>query len=207
MSKIAKYIPNNPADGLNHIEKSIDEVNSLLNPLDQQKLNKQPFYQTGATALIKMGGKSLAVTQTVRWNIAYNTTPITTIDSNFPWDQDVGQCTISMELGFIMDPTKGPEHDGLFHVMSSAIHQPNIEVQLINRKFGTQIFYARGMFTGISGRIGIGEVGAWTASFKGVSYQHYVNQNFNPYQGVAGAAGVLLDSLQNLSSDLTGGLL
>jgi hypothetical protein len=106
-----------------------------------------------------------------------------------------------------MDPTKGPEADGLFHTMSSAIHQPFIEIQLIDKKLGTSLFFARGMFTGISGSVSRGQVGTWSASFTGTVYQHYVSQAFKPYNSVAGAVSGLFRGLQNLASAGTGGIL
>lgn len=196
---------NNPLSG---IEENINSLNDALNPFTNAGQNGQvPFYVTGGRALLKVGGKPIGVAQKIRWNIDYTSTPINTIDASHAWDIDVGQARIVAELGQVMDPTKGPEHDGIFHIMQAAIHQPLVEMQIIDRAFGTQYFFAKGMFVGVSGGVQVGQVGNWQAKFVGVAYQHYVNQGFKPYTGVAGAAGTLIDGLQNISSDLTGGIL
>lgn len=192
------------------IEDNAAALNDKLNPFAnaQDGENGQiPFYVTGGRALIRIGGKPMGVAQRVRWNIAYNTTPIATIDAAHPWDIDVGQVSVTAELAQVMDPTKGPEHDALFHIMQAAIHQPMVEMQILDRGFGTQYFFTRGMFTEINGNVGTQAIGGWQAKFIGVSYQHYVNQQFKPYTGVAGAAGALIDGLQNIASDLSGGIL
>jgi len=190
-------------------ENIFQESAKKLDPFSGTKTdsNQIPFYVTGARALIRVGGKALGVAQRCKWNIAYSATPINTIDANFPWDIDIGQARIACDLSMIMDPTKGPEHDGVFHIMQSAIHQPFVELQILDRGLGTQYFFARGAFTELSGSVGIGEVGGWSARFVGVTYQHYVKQSFKPYTGVAGAASTLVDGLQGISSDLTGGIL
>jgi hypothetical protein len=166
-----------------------------------------PFFSTGARCLIKIGGKPLGVAQSIRWQISYQANEIRTIDTNFPWDIDLGQAKIQASLSMIMDPTKGPEHDGLFHIMSSAIHAPHVELQIIDRQMGTQVLSARGVFTGLTGQVSVGQVGNWGVEFVGIAFQHYVNQNFKPYGSAAGAAGALLDALTGAASDLTGGFL
>lgn len=193
-------------DDINAIEKSAEKFNGLLDPLSEQKQSKMPFYSTGAKCLLRIGGKHVTVANSIRWSISYNSTPIQTIDALMPWDIDTGSVKINAEISMIMDPTKGPERDSLFHIMSSAAHQPMVELQILDRALGTQILFARGVFTDIAGNVAVGSTGSWNARFVGVAYQHYVNQSFRPYSGIAGAGSSVLDSLQNFVSDITGGL-
>lgn len=165
-----------------------------------------PFYSTGARALLKVGGKAIGVCQSFKWSVSYNATPIQTIDTPHAWDIDVGVVSISANMSQIMDPTKGPEHDGLFHIMNAAVHQPMVELQVLD-KSGTSIFFARGMFTSVSGGVQVGAMSTWNAGFVGVAYQHYVSQQFKPYNSIAGALGNLVDELGGLASDLSGGFL
>lgn len=194
------------ADGTKSIEDNIDRISGLIDPLSAQKESKKPFYSTGAKCLLRIGGKHVTVANSIRWSISYNSTPIQTIDSLMPWDIDTGAIKINAEIGMIMDPSKGPERDSLFHIMSSAAHQPMVELQILDRAMGTQILFARGVFTDISGNVAVGSTGSWNARFVGVAYQHYINQSFRPYSGIAGAGSAVLDSLQNFVSDITGGL-
>lgn len=191
---------------LNAVEQNVQNAADFLDPASDVQGDK-PFYSTGARALMRLGGKPLGVAQRCKWMISYNATPINTIDSAHPWDIDVGQARVMADLNQIIDPTKGAEADGLFHTMKSAIHQPMVELQILDRQLGTQYFFARGMFTQISGSIGSQEIGQWQVRFVGVAYQHYVAQNFEPYDGIGGAASTLVDGLQNIASDFTGGIL
>jgi hypothetical protein len=191
---------------LKEIEKKVTIFNNNLDSFKDDKTSKEPFYFSGARGYIRLGGKPIGVSQDIRWTIQYNATPIYTIDAVQAWDIDVGTLTISAQLTQIMDPTKGPEADGLFHTMSSAIHQPFVEIQLIDKKLGTSLFFARGMFTGINGSVARGQLGTWNANFTGTVYQHYVAQSFKPYNSVAGSVSGLFKSLQNLGSSLTGGI-
>jgi len=189
-------------------EQDIQNLNDLLNPFAEyaDQIGQIPFYQTGARAFIKIGGRAQAVCQNIRWKINYTATPIHTVDSQFPWDIDVGAVSINASMTSIMDPTKGPEADGLFHIMQSSAHQPMVELQVLD-KLGTSLFFARGMFVGVNGNVARGQMSTWDAQFIGVAYQHYVAQSFKPYESVAGATSTLLDGLQNITSDLSGGLL
>ena len=193
---------------LGKLEASTAALADKLNPFseDAKKIGQIPFYATGARALVKLGGTPLGVTTDIRWSVSYSATPIQTIDTPFPWDIDVGAVTISATLGQIMDPTKGPEADGLFAVMSAALHQPMVEMQVLDAS-GTSIFFARGMFVAVNGQIGRGQVGNWSCQFSGIAYQHYVAQSFKPYNSVAGTASGLIKGLKNLASGLTGGIL
>lgn len=202
-------IPAAPGGGLSAIESNIEATNEALNPFSDPEGNigRLPFYATGARAHIRAGGKAIGVARSIRWKIAYNATPINTIDTPIPWDIDVGQVNIRASLEKIMDPTQGPEAEGLFHIMKSAVHAPTIEIQVLDRAFGTSIFFARGIFTEVDGNITHGALGTWNANFVGVAYQHYVSQSFKPYNSVAGALSGAVDGLQDIASDLSGGIL
>lgn len=189
-------------------QAAIDSFNSALDPFSalSEKAGQIPFWNTGARALVRVGGKPLAVCQEMRWNVSYNAQPIFTIDSPFAWDIDIGTPQITASLSNIMDPTAGPETDALFHIMTAAVHQPYVEMQVLD-KIGTSMFFARGMFVGVSGSVSRGAVSNMTASFVGIMYQHYVSQQFKPYNGIAGAAGKIVNSLKNLASNYSGGIL
>jgi hypothetical protein len=90
--------------------------------------------------------------------------------------------------------------------MQSAIHQPMVELQVLD-KLGTSLFFARGMFLNVAGSIARGQLSTFTASFVGIAYQHYVAQNFKPYNSIAAGLSNLVGGLQNLASDASGGLL
>jgi hypothetical protein len=196
-----------PGGTLGKLEESTKALADKLDPFseDAKKTGQIPFYSTGARALVKLGGVPLGVVSDIRWSVSYNATPIQTIDTPFPWDIDVGAVTITATLGQIIDPTKGPESENLFAVMQAAVHQPLVEMQVLDAS-GTSIFFARGMFTAVNGNIGRGQVGTWSCQFTGVAYQHYVAQSFKPYTGVANAAGTLVNGLKKLASDLSGGI-
>lgn len=193
---------------LGKLEASSKGLADKLDPFSEEskKKGEVPFYFTGARALVKYGGKPLGITTDIRWSISYNATPIQTIDTPFPWDIDVGVVSISATLGQIIDPTKGPEADGLFAIMAAAVHQPMIEMQVLDAS-GTSVFFARGMFTAVNGNIGRGQVGAWSCQFTGVAYQQYVSQQFKPYDSIAGGLTGALNSVKKLASKYTGGLL
>lgn len=186
-------------------EKAQQTSDLLMSKIDPSKESNDgtPFWSSGARSLIKVGGKALAVCQDFRWTVTYQATPIQTIDTAFPWDIDVGQVTIQATLSRIMDPIRGPEADAIFPIMSAAIHQPMVEMQVLDA-LGTCLFFARGMFTSVTGAVVLGQLSNVQAGFVGVAYQHYVSQEFQPY-GLAGAAGDLLGSAQDVISDLTGG--
>lgn len=197
-----------PRGGLAFFEEQAQNLNDKLNPFAaaQDRIGEIPFYQTGARAFIKIGGKPIGVAQEVRWQVAYTGTPIFTIDTPHAWDIDVGQASVSASLSQIMDPTKGPEADGLFHTMQSAVHQPFVELQILD-KLGTSLFFSRGMFLSVSGSVARGQMSTFNANFTGVLYQHYVAQFFKPYDSLAGAATGLVNGLKNLASDFTGGII
>jgi hypothetical protein len=189
-------------------EENIQEAMDNLNPFAEEasQIGQIPFFNTGARALIKMGGKAIAVAQDIRWQVSYVATPINTIDSAHAWDIDIGAATVNASLTRIVDPTKGPEVDFLFHTMRSSVHQPLVEIQVLDRGLDTSLFFARGMFTQVSGNIARGAMSTFSAHFTGIAYQHYVAQAFQPYESIAGSASAAVDGLQNLASDFSGGL-
>jgi hypothetical protein len=179
--------------------------NDPFNALKQLK-GKVPFYQSGARAYIKIGGKPIAVAQSIKWSISFQGTPIHTIDTVQPWDISVGSQTVSATLSQILDPTKGPEVDLLLPTMSSAIHHPYTEIQVLDA-LGTSLFFAKGMFLAVNGDISMGRLSSISAQFFGVFYQNYVGQAFKPYNSIAGGLSGLANSLGGLTSTLGGGLL
>jgi hypothetical protein len=189
-------------------QDAIDKFNARLNSAGGMAAQpgQDPFWQTGARALIRVAGRPIAVCQEVRWNVQYNAQPIYTIDTPFAWDIDIGVPQISASLSRILDPTAGPEVDGLFATMQAAVHQPYVEMQVLD-KIGTSLFFARGMFTGVAGSVTRGAVSNLTANFVGVQYQHYVDQKMKPYNSIGGTATKVLNSLKKLGSTYTGGLL
>lgn len=185
--------------------EKISQILSDRLDINQKTNDGSPFWSSGARSLIKVGGQPLAVCQDFRWTISYQATPIQTIDTAFPWDIDVGQVNIQATLSRIMDPIRGPEADGVFSIMSAAIHQPMVEMQVLDA-YGTCMFFARGMFTSINGNVTLGQLGNIQAGFVGVAYQHYVSQQFEPY-GVSNLIGDALGDAQDLIKDLSGGFL
>ena len=207
MATPAKYGP--PPGALGQFQAEAEKLNDLLNPfsdLNNKTTGQIPFYQSGARAFIKMGGKPLAVCQEFRWTVSYQASPIHTIDTVQLWDIDVGAMSVSANLSQIMDPTKGPEVDHLLPIMSSAVHQPMVELQVLDR-LGTSLFFARGMFLSVSGSIARGSMSTLSAQFTGIAYQHYVSQGFKPYNSIAGGLSGLVNGLAGLASDASGGLL
>ena len=206
----------NVANTLDKANEDVDKFNDQFNPNWRKSGGKIPYYVTGSRCLIKLAGQQLAVCQDFRWNVSYNATPIQTIDTPFPWDIDIGQVNIQATLNRIFNPTKGPEAEGLFPIMAAAVHQPMVELQVLygvkpttgsnTETVWLTLFFARGMFVGISSNATLGQIGQLSANFVGVAYQHYVAQNFTPY-GVAAIAEELLNQTQDAVSSATGGWL
>lgn len=195
-------------DNLGAIERMGERLVSALDPFDPAKkmIGKLPFYSTGARSFIRIGGKAVAVCTDFRWQIAYLATTTNTIDSPFAWDIDIGQVAITATLNQIIDPTQGPEASGLFSIMQAAVHQPFVELQVLDA-LGTSLFFSRGMFTQVNGSVARGQISTLSASFIGTVYQHYASQQFKPYDSIAGGVQGLLGGLKNLVSQATGGLL
>lgn len=201
-----KVDPGQAGRELKQIEDNASKFNDLLDPFSANRasIGQIPFYSSGARALIRVGGKPLGVCQEIRWQISYNSEPIMTVDSQFPWDIDIGHARIGASLSQIVDPTGGPETDYLSHTMAASLHQPYVEMQVLD-KIGTSLFFARGMFTSISGGASRGAISTWNATFVGVAYQHYVAQNFEPYSD-AGKVSGLIGTFTSAASKLTGGI-
>jgi hypothetical protein len=198
----------NPGDDKSAaIEKKLETINDQLNPFSAEAKNigKKPFYSTGARALVRVAGKPVGVCTSISWNVQYNAEPINTIDTPHAWDIDIGQVRITANLSKFMDPTGGLEAEAMAHIMPAAIHQPMVEMQVLDG-FGTSLFFARGVFATMSGNISRGQISTFSASFVGTVYQHYVSQTFKPYSVAAKVSGAL-NNLTNLAGNLTGGLL
>lgn len=202
-----KKYQNNNGGSLGHAEKEAAKLNAALDPFssDKKGIGKIPFYSTGARALIRIGGKPVGVCTDIRWTVSYNVTPINTIDTPHAWDVDVGFANINASLSSIVDPTGGPEAYGMFANMASAVHQPMVEMQVLD-KLGTSLFFARGVFNQVSGNVSRGTVSTFNAQFTGVAYQHYVAQSFKPY-AFTGLLSNGLNKIKKLAGTFTGGLL
>lgn len=186
-------------------ESTVQQLNDNLNPFGNLPAN-QPFWSSGARSFIRIAGRPIGVAQSFSWSVSYVPNPIVTVDTPHAWDIDVGQMSCNATLGRIMDPTGGPESDAMFHIMSAAIHQPYVELQVLDA-LGTSLFFARGMFLAVNGQVARGQLSNISAQFVGVAYQHYVNQTFKPYDSIAGGLQGLANGLKNLASTATGGIL
>lgn len=197
-----------PGGNLEAFTNNAQGLSNLLNPFSEEskQAGQVPFYNTGARSFIKIGGRAIAVCQDFRWSVNYQPNPIYTVDTVIPWDIDVGPMTVNATLSQIVDPTKGPEVDHLLPIMSSAVHQPLVELQVLD-KLGTTLFFARGMFNSVNGGVQRGQLSTLTAQFTGIAYQHYVAQQFKPYDSIASGLSGLVNGLANLASDATGGIL
>jgi len=128
-----------------------------------------PRYGSGARSLIRIAGKPIGLCQSFTWTISYLATPIHTIDSLFAWDVDIGQASIRGRLEQIIDPVSSAEADFLFHTMQSAVHQPMVEMQILDL-VGTSLFFCRGMFTELQTSVNRGQISVQSAGFIGVAY-------------------------------------
>ena len=190
---------------ISKFEKSAKEFNDKK--LNFFSTNKQtPYYSSGGRTLIRVGGRDILVAKSIRWNVSYTATPLHTIDSQFPWDIDVGQGIVRASISQFVDPTRGLEADHLFNTMASSAHQPLVELQVLDST-GAAVFFAKGMFTDMSGEISKGNLSTFTTSFIGIQYQHFVSQNFKPYSGIASSISKFTKGLQGLVGGATGGLL
>jgi hypothetical protein len=208
MTEPYKFI-NNTNSSLARIESSSKKLMDSLtiNSQNPNNIGSIPFYSTGARSFIRIGGKPVGVAQSIQWSVKYLTTPINTIDSPFAWDFDVGQAVISASLSQIMDPTAGPEANNLFAIMSSAVHQPLVEIQVLDAS-GTSLFWAKGMFVGVSGNVARGALSTLSSDFLGLGYQHYVSQGgFKPYDGTGSSLQGFANNLKSLVGGLSGGIL
>lgn len=167
--------------------------------------NKLPYYSTGGRSILRVGGIYMLTAEAVSWKVRYNTTPITTVDTQFPWDIDIGTCLISANVTNFVDPTKGPECDFMFHTMQSAAHAPMVELQVFD-KLGNNQFFARGVFSEYDSGVRVGDVTKSRASFVGVAYQNFVAQDFTAYDGTAGTTGKVIRNAQRILGNLSGGI-
>ena len=165
-----------------------------------------PYYGSGARSYIRVAGKPLGVCLDFKWQINIMTSEIRTIDTNLPWDLSPGQISIAATLNEIIDPTGSAEAQGLFSTIQSAVHQPYVEMEITDYN-GATIFFARGMFTSLSGNIARGQLSSFSCGFIGVAYQHNVYQEFNPYTGAAAGLGNAVSNFSSGLSGLTGGFL
>ena len=196
MPVAAKY--RNKGKSLGKLEENAQAFEKFLDPrYRQDEPGEIPFFSSGARALIRVAGDTLFAAQRIAWNVNTKTEPIFTIDSNVAWDVDVGQIMINAVVEQFIDPTNSLEAQGLFHTVQSSIHQPYVEMQIID-SFGTTIFFTRGMFTGMSGDISSGQLGNLRATFTGVYYQNYVAQYFLPYSKIGSAIDGAVKAVRNL---------
>ena len=139
-----------------------------------------PQYFSGARAYVTISGELLAVCQDFNYTLDFAPEETRTIDTHVPWDVSVGQVSIRASLRQLVDPSESPESQGLWSNMASIIHQPLIELEVFD-KLGQKMFYARGMFTRISGSVTIGALSNRNIDFVGTAYAHNVTQSFVPY--------------------------
>lgn len=140
-----------------------------------------PQYFSGARAYVVVSGELIAVCQDFNYTIDFTPEETRTIDTHIPWDISVGQVSIRASLRQLIDPSESPESQGLWSNMASIIHQPLIELEVFD-KLGQKMFYARGMFTRISGSVTIGALSNRSVDFVGTAYAHNVTQSFVPYK-------------------------
>lgn len=140
-----------------------------------------PQYFSGARAYVAVSGELLAVCQDFNYTIDFTPNEARTIDTHVPWDISVGQVSIKASLRQLVDPSESPESQGLWANMASIIHQPLIELEVFD-KLGQKMFYARGMFTRISGSVSTGSLANRSVDFTGTAYAHNTSQGFIPYK-------------------------
>jgi hypothetical protein len=166
-----------------------------------------PEFLTGARAYITVAGRPYAVAIRVQYRVSMEVEEVRTVDTNLPWEIIPGQVHIHATLQGVIDPTQPAESDGLWANMASIMHQPLVEIEVLD-KLGEKQFWARGMFTEISNSIAVGSVAERTATFRGIAYAHNVMQSFTPYADDDGIAGKITGALKSASSwvrNTTGG--
>jgi len=140
-----------------------------------------PKYYSGARAYVVLSGELVAVCQDFNYTIEFIPEETRTIDTHVPWDISVGQVSIRASLRQLIDPAESPESQGLWANMASIIHQPLVELEVFD-KLGQRMFFARGMFTRISGSVMTGALANRSVDFIGTAYAHNVTQTFVPYR-------------------------
>lgn len=188
---------------IKNAEETSASLLAALDPLQavNQLAGKIPFYTTGASALIKLGGKQLGVCTEAKYSLSYQGVAINTIDTPHAFDIDVGSCTIQMSLSNIVSPTASAESQSMFHTMASGPHAPMVEVQILS-PLGTSLFFARGLFLRIDSGISLGQVSTFNAQFMGVAYQNWVSQSFKPYNSFSSKLFGFVNGLSNLTSSV-----
>lgn len=165
-----------------------------------------PKYSSGARSYVRVAGTPIGVAQSFNWRITADTSEIRTIDTNLPWDLVFNQIAITANLSQFVDPSGALEAQGLFHTIQSFIHQPYVEMQVLDAA-GSSLFFARGSFTTMNGSIRAGQLSNFSVDFKGVAYQHNVYQTFKPYSNLGGAVGAALKGISGLIGKVGGGFL
>jgi hypothetical protein len=140
-----------------------------------------PKYFSGARAYVTVSGELVAVCQDFNYTVEFTPEETRTIDTHVPWDISVGQVSIRASLRQLVDPADSPESQGLWSNMAAIIHQPLIELEVFD-KLGQRMFFARGMFTRVSGSVTIGALSNRSIDFIGTAYAHNVTQSFVPYK-------------------------
>lgn len=140
-----------------------------------------PKYHSGARAYVVVSGELVAVCQDFNYTVDFVPEETRTIDTHVPWDISVGQVSIRASLRQLIDPAESPESQGLWANMASIIHQPLVELEVFD-KLGQRMFFARGMFTRISGSVTAGSLANRSVDFVGTAYAHNVTQTFVPYR-------------------------
>lgn len=166
---------------------------------------KYPQFATGARAYIVVSGKPYAVAQRVNYRTQMGYEESRTVDTNFAWEIIPGQVTIHAQLQGLIDPNQPAESESLWSTMSSIVHQPNVTLEVFD-KLGERMFYAVGMFVGMTNSIGMGVVGERGLEFVGYIFAHNVEQAFRPYDPTNEVANKLGAIAEGLKSRL-GGLL
>jgi len=201
----AAKFQNQGQTALKSLESGLGAVNAALSPFSAPT-GTTPYWNTGARALLMIGGKPTAICTSLSYNLSYNAEEIRTIDSNVSFDIDIGALTIRAQLNTIVDPTAGPEFYSLFATMASSSSQPLVEMQVLDAGTGTSIFFARGIFNSVGFNTGKGQVSSFNASFVGIAFQHYVDQSFVQYSATS-EVGAVFSAATNALSGLTGGIL
>lgn len=163
-----------------------------------------PQFMTGARAYVTVAGKPYAVAMRVQYRCSMEVEEVRSVDANLPWDMVPGQVHVSAMLQGLIDPTEPAEVDGLWSTMASIVHQPMVEIEVMD-KLGEKLFWARGAFTDVSDVIASGALSERTASFRGLAFAHNCAQSFVPYRADSAMQNALKSASSSLKS-LTGGL-
>lgn len=166
---------------------------------------KYPQFATGARAYVIVSGKPYAVAQRVNYRTQMGYEENRTVDTCFAWEIIPGQVSIHAQLQGLIDPNQPAESDALWSTMASIVHQPNVTLEVFD-KLGERMFYAVGMFIGLTNNIGMGTTAERGLEFVGYAFAHNVEQSFRAYDPTNKVA----DKLNALAGDLKsrfGGLL